>query len=175
MRTTLIIAFLPIALLTACVDGSGIIGGPDSEVDPGNPFEEENSGLRQSDDPDAQFRLSDPRISAFEDDGFWSPGEVLNITLLFTNTWDEEHMWYPGVHAEIDDTRVEIDSVDYWLYGMVGLQSIEAGFNIEPTEDIPFGDEILFTFSATSLACDREQDERCPAPNPLDLLLTVGN
>lgn len=118
--------------------------------------------------------LTDVQLRDAGLDGRWSPGEqaVLHATLV--NAGAEDFLWYPGVRAETNDDRIEVEYGGTWLYAIFGRTSTPVQMPVRFTGDVASGEEITFTLRVTSLSCEQaESNTDCEIPDGDEITLRV--
>lgn len=131
--------------------------------------------VTQASDPSARFTLTDPVFTDEDGDGDWSPGESATILVMLNETSGEDFMAYPGVLFEADGADVAVHTPEFWFYGILGGDSMEAYTALALSEDAVPGDRVALTMRVSSLVCDGGSgwEEECPDPNPLALEISV--
>ncbi|MFT7624688.1 MAG: hypothetical protein ACI9WU_003877 [Myxococcota bacterium] len=112
---------------------------------------------------DGQFVLSDPLVEDDGEDGGWSAGEMLFVTVTMKNVGDD-HFNYPGAYLVSDNPDVTIAEFNGWLFGMFADDSAEFSFTATAGPNMQAGDSVTFTAGAATINCTGPDivDESCP-------------
>ena len=143
-------------------DGDGGSGAADTDDVPG-----------EADGP--LFTLSSPEVTAQSEDGVWSPGGALSVTVTLTNDSGEDYMAYPGVRLESDADWAVVEVEDFTFFGLFADTSSQAFFTVLATEDASVGDEVVLTVTVFALNCETSGLGECPYALPLDITLQLGD
>ncbi len=120
------------------------------------------------------FTLGSMTAGDAGEDGAWSPGEDLLVSVSLTNASGEDYMAYPGVRLEADQSWATVESPDFSFFGLFAGQSNEAFFTVHAAAEAPVGATVTLTTTVFALNCETSGLGDCPYAVPATLTISLA-
>jgi hypothetical protein len=109
--------------------------------------------------------VSNPVLHDSDDDGIWTPGELVTLTVTLTSPFDNTN--YPGVSVSHGVSQVTPDPANNWLFGLLANEPAPIEVSFEASAATPAGTAVTFTVDVVTI------NERCAGLDSLTFLATV--
>ena len=123
---------------------------------------------------DWDFRLENLEFMDASGDGFWEPGETLDIAMELCNNGAEGYGYYPGATLEADSNLVTIQFPNYWFYVMDAGQCLPVSFSVLADSSVLEGTSIDFISYPTTLNCE-DMPQYCIEGDTLNFSIEISS
>ena len=123
---------------------------------------------------DWDFSLENLEFMDASGDGFWEPGETLDIAMELCNNGAEGYGYYPGATLEADSNLVTIQFPNYWFYVMDAGQCLPVSFSVLADSTVLEGTSVDFIAYPTSLGCD-DMPQYCIEGDTLNFSIEISS
>ena len=123
---------------------------------------------------DWDFSLENLEFMDASGDGFWEPGETLDIAMELCNNGAEDHGYYPGATLEADSNLVTIQFPNYWFYVMDAGQCLPVSFSVLADSTVLEGTSVDFIAYPITLSCD-DMPQYCIEGDTLNFSIEISS